>query len=233
MTQAIAAEQGYVANVGAPSVDHTISLTITSGTKRKAVILIGRESTYDVNGVTFNGNAAAVRLTKQHTTNSQIRGEAYTYDIPDALSPGSYDIVITMSGSTGLLSAYAWQTTGSTTGAPEATDSGEETSSSATVSGAGMTVTAGSITFAACVNSAASPTWDSYGGGISEAVENDEGTYTSAFMDGAQASPGGVTVTATASSTSTDKIIIAVSIAADAGAAPAAVELLEGYDEGC
>lgn len=197
--------------------DHTMALTLGSGTYRKVVIFIGTEQsggTFTPTVVRYNGNDATVRV--DQAVGSAQRCWLYEYDVPDALGAGSYNVTYTTTTSSDH-TAMAWQTVGSATGAPEDTDSGTTAAGvSATVSGAGMTVTAGSLTLVGVLAQNADATWSSYTGGITERVENDEAEFTTASADGVQAGAGSITPTATASNITGAKVLVAMSIAAAA-----------------
>lgn len=197
----------YIVTTGT---SHSYALTLGAGVNRKVVIALVTELyTVVYSNVAYNGVAATVRVNAGGTGR---RITLYEVDVPDATGVGSYNVTYDTDVNlehTGM----AWQSVNSATGAPEATDSGTANNTVAIVSGAGMTVTAGSLTVAVAMSASPAITWDSYGGGIAERTENNETNYTSTSADGVQAGAGSITFSATASGAAGDKVIVALSIA--------------------
>src|SRR3990167_2144098 len=155
----------YIVTTGT---SHSYALTLGAGTNRKVVIaLITENFSVVYSNVAYNGTSGTVRV---NVGGPGRRCTMYEVDVPDATGAGSYNVTYDTDVNLEHTS-MAWQSVNSAVGAPEATDSGTANNTTATVSGAGMTVTAGALTV--CVVMSASPlvTWDSYGGNLVERAE--------------------------------------------------------------
>lgn len=203
----------YVASVSTAT--HSFALTLGTGTNRKVTIAVIHHATsITSSAVAFNGQAATLRHERNFNNTYNSGGIAfYTYDVPDALAAGSYNVTFTTSSASTAFAAKAWQTVGSVLGAPEDSDFDDGTGGTDTAVTLGLTSSAGAFIAAAAWIAAVAPTI-TWSGDVTERDEEDGSNFTTGSADGEQASGGTKTVTATGSAATGNKVLVAISIAA-------------------
>lgn len=199
---------------------HTLALTLSAGTNRKAVAMVLLESSVTVTGVTWDGNAmsAVNGATITNATLADIKAYTFYYDIGDGVGTGSKNIVATTSAGTLNATVYGWHLSGAVTGAPEDAQETQWTTTSQTGT-LTFTRSNGAAILAAAVDSPASTTWTWSGTAtIAERAESNEANYTSACADGIQAASGSATVIANNNNAGAgNKCLVGISVAESAG----------------
>jgi hypothetical protein len=214
---------GYYAGNGT---SHSFAHTLSSDAKRKVILFGGVDDGDTITvGPAWDGNAMtrieAAHLA--HASDSGVRGSMWYYDVPDVHASGAFNVTFT-TNATQAATYYLWEVSDCAEGLPASAHRGSQTSSSATTS-LTLICPANSIILAGIVNSASTPTFDTWNG-IAERTENDEASLTTAIGDGSQGAAANVVVSVVASTTSTNKVLVAISLiqfvapAAGGGALP-------------
>jgi hypothetical protein len=196
----------------------TLSTTLSAGSLRKVVVMIGAETITNVTGVTYDGTAMTqvTDASINNATDANLKASTWYYDVPDVKGAAAYNVVVTQSGNNPDISFYYWQLASAATGAPE---SAAETQWTTTATNATLSpvATTNATLLSLALTGAASQTW-AFTGDVTERTESDETNYTTAVADATGVSSGTKTITATVSSGGTgNKCLIAVSVALSAG----------------
>ena len=169
--------------------DHDATVTLTAGTNRKLIVMVGVESATSVfDSVTFDqggGDQAAMNAVAGGGTPSRINdvlGALYEYDIPDGVGTGSKTIRTTLgTANSGTGYTIIWVVNGGATGALEDVDS--VANASQTNLAVVLTNASTSYVGAGIINGAASPTYSWTGGDLTEWFDDQAGSAGASAAD--------------------------------------------------
>lgn len=202
---------------GAAASTHPFSLTLSSGTNRKVVVVLPVQSTTTCTGAKFNDVAMTQDLFLERVGGDIIKAYVFYYDVPDEWAPGTYTGSYSTAVDSTRFGVRAYELIGAARGGLAA--------SSGAVTGNGpdltvsLTAPSGAVLLGFAIQDSPSQSW-TLTGDLGNEQEGNETEYTSVAGEAQAVTPGLKSATFTASEGTTGKMAFMVAYSGIVGSAP-------------